>query len=1036
MAWSFNILGASSVTTATTSLTFNVVDSSGAAVAGMTVRVNGTGLTYNATTGEVGTLAHDDGSGNIIPNTAQITSIELLSGGVAVQTLAVGTSHQATIADDLSIFMSHALTFQSQMTAWGASADHFGVGVDVGASVIDPSSGQPYGSDTVQDIAVYDSSNTIVNYLRIVGSSNSANKPGMNEYVQTVELLKADGTSYSTPKIADYTGPEYSAAGSEMQVSQIAYGGHGDWASVFGVLATGDDTLAVNSASSYVVDAGLGNDTIAGSSGTDTIDFKYATGAVTVDFTHKDASNNSDPIASFTDPVLGTKFTQHLSGIENITGSLYADKITADGGANYLFGGYDSEADTLTGGAGDDTYKIIDHNDLISEAAGSTGGTDLVESYVSFDATTLTGIENVTLYGTAADVKGNSLANVLTGTSSANDLDGASGADTMIGGFGDDTYHVDNSNDVVTETSGLGSGIDTVITTTSFALTYGGQVEILKTASDTGGTDLDLTGDSVANTITGNSGKNTLDGGNSGSDGQIDTLNGLLGNDTYVLGDGSDIVVDTGGSDTITSTITRTLADYAGADAAHAIENLTLTGTADVNATGNQYDNKLTGNSGANILTGGIGNDTFTGGAGADTFVWEANGKDVVTDFTIGTDVIDVAGLGISEFATIQALAVATGTSVTVLNRFYGNATHTLTLGVANASLSSSDFAFSTSTSDDNLTGTAYADDMFGGKGNDTISGGAGSDRLFGEAGNDYIDGGTGNDFMYGGAGNDTFVVDSTLDKIFDASGSDTIKTSVNYTLNTTALAGVENLTATGTGNLALVGNATVNTITGNSGNNVLDGKAGADVLNGGGGNDTYYVDNAGDTITDSAGTDTVAAAVSYTLAAGVAVEKLMTYANTFTVVNGANVLTQINMNLTGNEFSQAVIGNGKVNVINGGAGNDTLTGGAGKDVFVFNTALNATTNKDTITDFSPADDTIKLENTGAGLFNGLGTGNLAATRFYIGTAAHDADDRIIYNKTTGVLSYDADGNGAGAAVAFAVIANKTALTNLDFVVI
>ncbi len=134
-----------------------------------------------------------------------------------------------------------------------------------------------------------------------------------------------------------------------------------------------------------------------------------------------------------------------------------------------------------------------------------------------------------------------------------------------------------------------------------------------------------------------------------------------------------------------------------------------------------------------------------------------------------------------------------------------------------------------------------------------------------------------------------------------------------------------------------------------------------------------------------------------------------------------------------GNNLGQRVQGNGLNNVIGGKAGNDTLVGGQGNDSFLFDTALNATTNKDTINDFNVANDTIRLDDA---IFTTLSAGTLQTSGFYIGTAAHDADDRIIYNRTTGAVSYDADGNGAGAAVVFAVINNKVALTNADFFVV
>jgi serralysin len=122
--------------------------------------------------------------------------------------------------------------------------------------------------------------------------------------------------------------------------------------------------------------------------------------------------------------------------------------------------------------------------------------------------------------------------------------------------------------------------------------------------------------------------------------------------------------------------------------------------------------------------------------------------------------------------------------------------------------------------------------------------------------------------------------------------------------------------------------------------------------------------------------------------------------------------------------------GNGR-DYIYGGLGADTLTGGASYDNFVFDTALNG--GIDRITDFSPAYDTIRLENA---VFTALGVGQLHSTDFYVGAAAHDATDHIIYNRGTGAVFYDADGTGAAAPVQFAVLAPGLAITTTDFYVI
>jgi Ca2+-binding RTX toxin-like protein len=109
---------------------------------------------------------------------------------------------------------------------------------------------------------------------------------------------------------------------------------------------------------------------------------------------------------------------------------------------------------------------------------------------------------------------------------------------------------------------------------------------------------------------------------------------------------------------------------------------------------------------------------------------------------------------------------------------------------------------------------------------------------------------------------------------------------------------------------------------------------------------------------------------------------------------------------------------------LNGGMGNDTLTGGAGKDMFMLDMAPNANLNFDTINNFSAADDKIQLDMT---VFSVLASGLLSTGSFRKGTEPADANDYIIYNNNTGVVSYDADGNGSQAAVPIVFISSKPA---------
>jgi Ca2+-binding RTX toxin-like protein len=194
-----------------------------------------------------------------------------------------------------------------------------------------------------------------------------------------------------------------------------------------------------------------------------------------------------------------------------------------------------------------------------------------------------------------------------------NVLDGGAGNDTLIGGLGNDTYVVNAVGDIVAENAN--EGTDTV--QSSITYTLGANLENLTL---TGTAAINGTGNSLNNVITGNVADNILDGG-AGND----TLIGGAGNDIYVVDAAGDVVTENvnEGTDTVLSAVSYTL----GAN----VENLTLTGTAAINGTGNTLNNVITGNSGNNILDGGTGNDTLMGGAGNDTYVVDAAG-DVVTE--------------------------------------------------------------------------------------------------------------------------------------------------------------------------------------------------------------------------------------------------------------------------------------------------------------------------------------------------------------------------------------------------------------------
>lgn len=702
---------------------------------------------------------------------------------------------------------------------------------------------------------------------------------------------------------------------------------------------------------------------------------------------------------------------------ENATGTVYdANAGDADnlGALTYSLSGADSVLFDIDASTGVVTFKnapdfetpldqgannVYDITVTASDGTLSTDQavaitvTDVVEVSVingTSGADTLNGTAGTdTINGLGSDDILNGLggADILNGGAGSDTMNGGAGVDAMRGGAGNDVYVVDDVGDTVDESVGGSGGTDTVQSTISFSLADPVVLGAVENLSLTGSGAINATGNALANILTGNDGANILDGGAG-----ADTMRGGAGDDTYVVERTSDTVDESvagsGGTDTVLSSVTFSLANAS--RVLGAVENLTLSGTAGINATGNTLANVLVGNSGANVLDGGAGADTMRGGGGGDTYIVD-NSNDTIDEAAVGSDGMD----------TVRS-------SVT--------------------------FALATSFGDiENLTLTGSA--TIDATGNHL------SNVLVGNNAANVLDGGAGADTMQGGGGNDTYIVDSAGD-IVDESGSkgiDAVLSSVSFDLSNSAQAigTIENLTLTGSGNTSATGNSVSNVLTGNTGDNLLDGGggndtldggAGNDTMRGGAGNDTYIVDSANDivdeSIANSTGTDTVQASVSF---------NLLTSARVLGVLESLSLTGSTDIDGTGNTANNVLTGNGGANVLDGGAGNDTLTGGLGTDTFRFSTALNAKTNNDVVTDFNVADDTIALDHT---VFTALGgPGTLAAGAFHIGTAAADADDRIIYNTATGTLTYDTNGSAAGGAVQFANVGAGLALTNTDFMV-
>jgi Ca2+-binding RTX toxin-like protein len=242
------------------------------------------------------------------------------------------------------------------------------------------------------------------------------------------------------------------------------------------------------------------------------------------------------------------------------------------------------------------------------------------------------------------------------------------------------------------------------------------------------------------------------------------------------------------------------------------------------------------------------------------------------------------------------------------------------------------------------------------------------------------------------------------------------------------------NLTGAG-GSEKIFGNSAVNVLTGNGGEDMLDGGGNADTMFGGTGNDIYVVNDAGDIVNETGGdgTDTVRSSISFDLGGASVigdVENLILVGATVGNATG-NALDNV---LTGSAKGNTLMGLDGLDTLRGGLGNDTLFGGNDADTFVFNSKLNATTNRDTIADFNPAEDVIHLDNA---FFTKLGAPrNLPGGFFKPGANASDPNDYIVYNPANGALFYDANGKAPGQKILFAIVTGAPVLTAADFVII
>jgi Ca2+-binding RTX toxin-like protein len=655
---------------------------------------------------------------------------------------------------------------------------------------------------------------------------------------------------------------------------------------------------------------------------------------------------------------------------------------------------------------------------------------------------------NDSLVGTSGNDSINGLGgnDTLIGNAGNDTLDGGSGTDSMNGGSGADTYLVDANADVTAD-SGLDAGADLVISTVS-AWALAAEIEnlTLGTGAFTG------IGNVRSNVLLGNSADNYLEGG--------------WGDDTLTGADGSDTL-------------------WGGLD------NDSLVGGAmGDNLSGDDGNDFLDGGDGDDALYGEGGNDTLLGGAGDDFMV-------LGTSFggsSTGNDSFN-GGLGFDHLV----LAAGSGAVVDLASGTAVTAEGTSTL-VSVESINGTDFAdqMRGDGADNRLVGANGNDTIEGRAGDDLLNGGIGTDILIGGLGNDILYGEDGDPelepeidyFVFdvaAGAANADSVEDfiSALDRIHldgtamanlgasgdfsagdarffaaaGATGGHDADDRVVYNTSTGELyydadgngAAAAQLIATLQGAPALAttdisvinGSApSGNVINGTSGNDTLSGTAANDTINGLAGNDVILAGSTGGSDVIDGGADRDSIEFKERATSAVVVDY-----GSGTITGGSSgsisftsiervVGSNFNDSLTGNTAAQNLTGQGGADTLAGAGGADTLWGGGGNDAFIFRDM--GTANADRVSDFISGQDKLQLDDAA---FTAIGAmGNFAAgdARFWAsGTgAAHDLNDRVMYNTSTGQLYYDADGTGSGAAQHITTLTNITTIAATDIAVI
>ncbi len=701
----------------------------------------------------------------------------------------------------------------------------------------------------------------------------------------------------------------------------------------------GQNTLRGNTGAN-IMDGGAGVDIMVGGAGDDT----YIVDNVG-DIAYEVANGGIDTVLSSVNLTLRNDVENlTLTGATAITGTGNAlANVLIGNAADNTLSGLDGN-DTLDGGLGNDKLYGGNGNDtLVGDAASETGAAQTVNSLVIYAKGSICEDVWPTMEIWIGGVK---VQTFTVGTASylpyvvTNPL-GLSARDVDIV-FTNDAYRPDLGQDrnlyvdriEVNGRSISANGAGTLVDFGAGAAAFDG----FNTASSYGALG------SFGALRMGLLGGDLLDGGAG-----VDTMTGGYGNDLYVVDQSNDVVIEgvNAGHDIVRSSASYVL----GAN----LEDLELTGTANINATGNAGQNTLRGNTGANIMDGGAGVDIMVGGAGDDTYIVDNVGDIAYEVANGGIDtVLSSVNLTLRndvENLTLTGATAITGTGNALANVLIGNA--------ADNTLSGLD-------GNDTLDGGLGNDKLYGGNGNDTLVGDAASETGAAQTVNSLVIYAKGSicedvwptmEIWIGGVKVQTFTVGTAsylpyvvtnplglsardVDIVFtndayrpdlgqdrnlyvdrievngrsiSANGAGTL---VDFGAGAAAFDGFN--TASSYGALGSFGALRMGLL----GGDLLDGGAGVDTMTGGYGNDLYVVDQSNDVVIEgvNAGHDIVRSSASYVLGAN---------------LEDLELTGTANINATGNAGQNTLRGNTGSNIMDGGAGVDIMVGGAGDDTYI-----------------------------------------------------------------------------------------------------